>query len=204
MKFCTNCGTKLEEGAKFCPECGAAVEGTSQDASQADQEFATPQYTTPTYADEPAPAQPQQPAADQGQPYQQPYSYAQPGSQPYQQMAPQATVDTGDHKGYCVVAYLLGWLGCLISYFGTRKEPRSHFVTTHLNSAYYLAITEVVATVLGNVLGKDAFGNTTVLGSVLDLVDLVVFVLAIIGIVHVAQGKDDPAPLTGSLPPLVK
>ncbi|WRK52020.1 zinc ribbon domain-containing protein [Coprobacillaceae bacterium CR2/5/TPMF4] len=24
--FCSKCGTKLEEGAKFCPECGATVE----------------------------------------------------------------------------------------------------------------------------------------------------------------------------------
>ena len=26
-KFCTNCGTPLKEGQKFCPECGSKVQG---------------------------------------------------------------------------------------------------------------------------------------------------------------------------------
>ena len=29
-KFCTNCGTKLEEGVKFCTSCGKAVDGEVQ------------------------------------------------------------------------------------------------------------------------------------------------------------------------------
>jgi RNA polymerase subunit RPABC4/transcription elongation factor Spt4 len=28
MAFCSNCGTKLEDGAKFCPSCGTPAEGT--------------------------------------------------------------------------------------------------------------------------------------------------------------------------------
>ncbi|MDD3920127.1 MAG: zinc-ribbon domain-containing protein, partial [Eubacteriales bacterium] len=26
MAFCGSCGARLEEGAKFCPDCGAVVE----------------------------------------------------------------------------------------------------------------------------------------------------------------------------------
>ena len=31
MAFCANCGTKIEEGIKFCPGCGKAVSGVSNE-----------------------------------------------------------------------------------------------------------------------------------------------------------------------------
>ncbi len=30
MAFCVNCGTKIEEEIKFCPECGTAVGGAAE------------------------------------------------------------------------------------------------------------------------------------------------------------------------------
>lgn len=30
MSFCTKCGKQLEDGAKFCPSCGAATDGSNQ------------------------------------------------------------------------------------------------------------------------------------------------------------------------------
>lgn len=37
MAFCSNCGTQLSDGAKFCPKCGTPTERT-QKASQFDQD----------------------------------------------------------------------------------------------------------------------------------------------------------------------
>ena len=34
MAFCTNCGTQLPEGTKFCPACGAAQNAAPQPAPQ--------------------------------------------------------------------------------------------------------------------------------------------------------------------------
>ena len=39
---CSKCGAEIAEGAKFCVTCGAAVEGTAQEAPQAIQTPATP------------------------------------------------------------------------------------------------------------------------------------------------------------------
>ena len=33
MTYCTNCGTKLQEGYEFCPECGQAVSNNSTSTS---------------------------------------------------------------------------------------------------------------------------------------------------------------------------
>ena len=41
MAFCGQCGTKYEDGAKFCPSCGAASSGAPKASSSA------PAYTPP-------------------------------------------------------------------------------------------------------------------------------------------------------------
>ena len=33
--FCASCGTKIPEGAHFCPECGATVDGAAEPAPKA-------------------------------------------------------------------------------------------------------------------------------------------------------------------------
>ena len=37
MKYCTNCGRELEEGAKTCGYCGVAIQGVSEIASNTNQ-----------------------------------------------------------------------------------------------------------------------------------------------------------------------
>lgn len=56
MSFCSNCGSRLLEGAAFCPECGTKnlIAGTS--AAPAQSYSPQPQQAQPTYQ---APAQPQ-------------------------------------------------------------------------------------------------------------------------------------------------
>ncbi len=38
MAFCGKCGTRVEEGAKFCPGCGAPVEAAAQQTQQPPQQ----------------------------------------------------------------------------------------------------------------------------------------------------------------------
>lgn len=49
MAFCTNCGTKVEDGVKFCPECGTQLMGTAPA-----QPAAPAQPEPPVQAQEPA------------------------------------------------------------------------------------------------------------------------------------------------------
>jgi hypothetical protein len=50
MAFCGNCGTQLNDGAKFCPKCGQTVGGGSsvpqQQVNQSQQQFADEQEET--------------------------------------------------------------------------------------------------------------------------------------------------------------
>ncbi|GHT88709.1 hypothetical protein FACS1894137_17180 [Spirochaetia bacterium] len=50
MAFCSNCGTKLDEGAKFCPSCGtpAAGAGAQAPAAPAAPAAAAPAAQTPS------------------------------------------------------------------------------------------------------------------------------------------------------------
>lgn len=44
MAFCEKCGTKVEEGTKFCPNCGNVIEATAApEAQTTEQEQATEQ-----------------------------------------------------------------------------------------------------------------------------------------------------------------
>lgn len=36
MAYCKNCGTKLDDGAKFCPKCGNPIEGDAQEQQSGD------------------------------------------------------------------------------------------------------------------------------------------------------------------------
>lgn len=39
MAFCSNCGEKAAEGAKFCQNCGHPLQGSTKNAEQRQQEF---------------------------------------------------------------------------------------------------------------------------------------------------------------------
>ena len=45
MRFCSNCGQQHDDGLKFCPNCGAAVETAApqQEYAAPQQEYAAPQ-----------------------------------------------------------------------------------------------------------------------------------------------------------------
>ena len=65
MAFCSNCGAKLEEGARFCPECGTSVEAAPKAGTPVTPASAESPQPTPQPAPQPTPQQVQQPAPQQ-------------------------------------------------------------------------------------------------------------------------------------------
>ena len=53
MAFCGNCGTKVEDGKKFCPECGTSLEAK---APQQAQQEPQPQQNQQIPPQQPQPA----------------------------------------------------------------------------------------------------------------------------------------------------
>lgn len=49
MKFCTNCGTQLDDSAAFCTNCGQKFEGTGQTTQNTAAQNTAPQYAPPQY-----------------------------------------------------------------------------------------------------------------------------------------------------------
>ena len=90
MAFCGNCGTKVEDGKKFCPECGTVME------AKAPQQQPQPQQQAPQQA---------QPQVQYQQPVQaQPAPNAKGGATYTAQFAP---ADIEANKIMAVLAYIL-------------------------------------------------------------------------------------------------
>ena len=112
--FCNKCGASMQDGATFCPSCGAQQATAAPQAPQYQQpQYQAPQYQQPQYQQpqyqQPQYQQPQyqQPQYQQPQ-YQQPQQpYGQPayGQQPYGQPAygqpaAQAPLASPRHVGF--------------------------------------------------------------------------------------------------------
>ena len=86
---------------------------------------------------------------------------------------------------------VLAYIGILvlIPLFVSKDKP---FVKFHVKQGLVLFGISVIVMVLNTSLSSP-------LGGILGLVNLVVFVLSIIGIVHVVKGSEKPVPLVGGL-----
>jgi len=100
MAFCGNCGTKVEDGKKFCPECGAPME------------------TTPAQAQ----TQPQQNPVQPAQPKQQVQASLKGGADYTAQYDP---ADIEANKVMAVLAYIL----FLIPLLAAKESPYAQFHT---------------------------------------------------------------------------
>ena len=106
MKFCMNCGAKLEDETKFCPSCGAPQEGKpaapAQQPAPSEQEVPAQQSAQPAEqpargaAGAPAAQQPVPPAQPQQQPYYGQPQYGAPQQPYYGQPAPAGGVLTAE------------------------------------------------------------------------------------------------------------
>ena len=95
MAFCSNCGTRLEEGDRFCASCGQALEQTPVLQSAHPAHIDTQQHSQSEYQPQqqyqlqpPPPAQPQQQPLPQPPPQQYPPSQQPTPPAPLQQPTP--------------------------------------------------------------------------------------------------------------------
>ncbi len=161
MKFCMNCGAKLEDETKFCPSCGAPQEGKpaapAQQPAPSEQEVSAQQPAQP--AEQPAQGAAGAPAAQQpvppAQPRQQPYygqpQYGAPQQPYYGQPAPAGGVLTaedvirsgkvkGRYWAYRLAGTIIGVLFALMSMI--------YCLSAEVESSYGMEIPQIMGWVM--------------------------------------------------------
>lgn len=91
-------------------------------------------------------------------------------------------------KSTDIIAYitLIGWL---IAYFaGTREESKFH-----LNQALVLTVANLIIMVLSNILSGWIFGIC------FAVLNILMFVLWVIGLIAAIQGQEKPVPVLGEI-----
>lgn len=189
MPFCGNCGTKFDDGIRFCPGCGAPTGAQPQQPRQPQSRDAQPQ-----------PWEQQQPR--QTQPYE------QPRQQQYRQQYGAPVVpgsrsrddnrDAEENKAMAILAYF-GIL-VLIPLFAAKESP---FARYHTNQGLVLAIAcvafSIVCGILSAILAVISWRLAFIGSILLSLVGIVFTVLAIIGIINAAKGRKRELPIIGGI-----
>lgn len=169
MITCKNCGAELQDNATFCTSCGAKVE-------------------------QPA-AQPNQNANQNPNDFAAKVASFNNTADTTAEFDPQ---DIEQNKVMGVLAYL-SWL-VLIPILAA---PQSKFARYHANQGLVLAIVEIgwliVSMILGFIFGLISWYLGMILGTLLNLVNIVFLVFAILGIVNAAQGKAKELPIIGKI-----
>ena len=213
MAACIKCGTQVQDGVQFCPNCGQSMAANQapppqqyQPPQQQYQAPPQPQYTPP-------PQQYQQPPqyAPPQQQYQQPQQGYPPGQGYYPPVTPgappqDAARDAQDNKTMAILAYILFFIPLL-----TGAHKTSPFVKYHTNQGTVLCIATVAYSVVSailrsiirvpvRVLGVAAGYYTPVwLSTILMLLSIPFLVLCILGIINAVNGKTQPLPVIGGI-----
>ena len=186
MPFCDQCGAQIQEGAAFCPQCGASKAPAAAPAQPQQPVQPAPQYQQPS--------QPQQPAASAG---------AQ--KQPYAEM-PEGEYDPRDIEENKIMAFL-AYVIFLIPLFAAKD---SKFARFHANQGLLALITDaallivyfiiwiVLFFLMMFILPGEIFSLVVIL---LGLGWLVVLAAAaalnIMGIINALTGKAKQLPVIG-------
>lgn len=178
MAFCKNCGTQLDDGAKFCASCGAKQENEAAGSNASSESKTNAGFSSKSIED----------AVKK-------FTDTEDNTTDF------STQDANDNKLMAVLSYL-SWL-VLIPLIGS-KSP---FVRFHVNQGLMLAIGEIawniivkiVSSILYAVLGFIGLNFiASIIVALLGLVNLAFFIFSIIGIVNAATGKAKRLPIVGS------
>jgi len=169
MAFCGNCGSKIEEGAKFCPSCGA-----------------------------PAQAQNTQNTA-QVEPVQTPVNYDTPVSGPVTAAAGNSAeaADAQNNKVMAILAYF-GPL-VLIPIFAAKTSAFARYHSNQGLVLFIVTVAYSIVSGILNSLILAISWRLYFLTSIISMVGIVFTVLAIIGVVNAYKGEKKPLPVIGGI-----
>lgn len=169
MAFCSKCGAQLEDGSKFCPSCGEAVEMSTEDKVSAaasdfgskvaklnDTEDVTSEFDAKDISDNKAMA----------------------------------------ILAYLSWLVLIPIFAAKNSKFA-RYHANQGLVLALFEAAYWIA--SAILTALFTFLFWRVFALVTVLTVILRLANLAFLALTVIGIVNAAQGKAKALPIIGKI-----
>jgi len=189
MAFCGKCGSKIEDGVKFCPACGAPTESAA----------ATQQPSV------------QQPAQNQQAYQQQPGAAQQPGVNPQAAYNAkiQALTNTADSTAQFDAADIQqSKVMCILAYFGPLvlipifAAKGSRFARYHSNQGLLLLIAEIIWSIVYSILSSIILAISWRLYSIVSIigiVSIVFLVLAVIGILNVVNGRARALPVIGGI-----
>ena len=176
MAFCGKCGTKVEEGIKFCSNCGEAI-GAPAPEQEAQQ--------TPPVAE--------QPAANQN-------DFSAKVAALNNTADTTADYDANDiaqNKAMGILAYF-GPL-CFIPMFAAKG---SKFARFHANQGLVLLIACVAWSIASSIVNAIILAiswRLYFITTIISLVSIVFAVLAIIGIINAANGRAKELPVIGKI-----
>lgn len=187
MKFCRNCGTQLEDNAAFCPACGTATSAQQAAAQQPEQQAAA-----------------QQPAQQA----------APPQTEFVQPQVNSAAADAQQNRGIAWLAYM--GLLLLVPLFARKRSEYCKFHVKQgatlcaVEIVYYITQAIIMAIVKAIFPGHVAYGYftyyyqdsaaTIIFRLLFGAGSIFLLVLAIMGIVNAATGKQKKLPLIGQIP----
>ncbi len=201
MSFCGNCGTKIEDGVKFCSGCGAATVVQAQQQQNVPPVQAQQQQNMPHMQAQQQQNMPHMQAQQQqNMPHMQaqqnmPHMQAQ---QPYQQMPP----NVGMQPEPSDVTYLfnpidiennkvMGFLGYLIFFVPLLAAKDSYYAKFHANQGFGFFLGYVICSVLWII---------PILGWIAAPICYIVLgVFSIIGMVNALSGKAKKLPIVNKL-----
>lgn len=175
MAFCGNCGTKMEDGVKFCPGCGAAVAAPAPPPVQNNAGAAPTQPIQNNVGTAPVYTAPVVPGA-----------------------LGQADIkDAQDNKVMAILAYF-GPL-VLIPMFAAKN---SKFARYHSNQGLVLFIACIIYSIAYSIVSAIVLAiswRLYFITSILGFVSIAFTVWAVLGIINACKGEMKPLPFIGHI-----